>query len=169
MARPRGVHHKLLMFLTSMGSFTCSCIDTRSHGLLSHSTDVKSYPGIEPGAKLRILRTSHFLLELLHTQQKNNVFLNLYNTIHTVKSKFLRKITFDYDFFPTLLWPLESRRFLGNSDSADRLFRGNFRPLKHNIFAQNLHLSMYCNIIFRNITEKYKYKINININIKKCE
>jgi hypothetical protein len=30
LARPRGgIHHKLLMFLTWMGSFTRSCIDTR--------------------------------------------------------------------------------------------------------------------------------------------
>jgi hypothetical protein len=30
LTKPRGgVHHKLLMFLTWLGSFTCSCIDTR--------------------------------------------------------------------------------------------------------------------------------------------
>jgi hypothetical protein len=33
------------------------------------------------------------------------------------------------DFFPTLLWPLESQQFLGNSDSADRLFRGNLNTI----------------------------------------
>jgi hypothetical protein len=32
--------------------------------------------------------TRIFLLELLRTQQKNNVFRNLWNSIHTVKSKF---------------------------------------------------------------------------------
>jgi hypothetical protein len=41
------------------------------------------------------------------------------------------------------LWPLESQQFLGNSDSADQIFMGNFRPLEHNIFTQNLNLSMY--------------------------
>jgi hypothetical protein len=83
------------------------------------------------------LRTSSFLLQLLHIQQKTtNVFLNLWlcNSIHTVKSKFLKKITWScwLDFFPDFIvvatrW--EPWRFLGNSDSADRLFTGNFRPV----------------------------------------
>jgi hypothetical protein len=42
------------------------------------------------GAKLR---TSSFLLELLHTQQKTNAFLNLCNSMHTFKSKNFKKIT----------------------------------------------------------------------------
>jgi hypothetical protein len=45
--------------------------------------------GNPAGTKLRILR---FLLELLHTQQKNNVFLNLYNPIHSqIKIYFLNR------------------------------------------------------------------------------
>jgi hypothetical protein len=108
----------------------------------------------QTGAKLQ---TSSFLLELLHTQQKNYVFLNFCNSIHTIKPKYFLKITFDYTFSSTLLWPHEPLRFLGNSDSADRLFRGNFRPFRHNIFTQNLDLSMYCYVISRNITKKYQF------------
>jgi hypothetical protein len=100
------------------------------------------------------LPISSFLLWSLDKKKKNNVVLNLCNSMHTVKSK---KKSLLIRLFPEFIVATRVATISWKFHSADRLFRRNFRPLRRNIFTQNLTLCMYCNVIFTNITKRYQF------------